>query len=54
MVFHHVHPDSTHSDNVLEMTLVATSSNLWFHHLSATTCRSHARIILLQTTIYNT
>jgi len=36
------------------MTLVATSSNSWFHHLPTTTCRSQAGIILVQTTIYNT
>jgi len=33
------------------MNLTATSSNSWFHHLLTTTCRSHAGIILLRTTI---
>jgi len=36
---HHAHPNSTHVDDILKMTLAATSSNSWFHHLLATTCR---------------
>jgi len=43
-----------HYDDILKITLVATTSNSWFHYLHATTYRSQAGIIQLRTTICNT
>ena len=44
MAFHHVHLASTHFDNDLEITLVETSHNLWFHLYKPQLADTHSKL----------